>query len=213
MSQRDKRITWVSLSLCLAVVGSCSVLAPRPDPTRFYVLATLADLGVVHERGPRNDVTLGVGPVRFPAYLGRGQLATRVAPSRVEYSEQARWAESPETDFTRTLASNLAMLLQTDSVLVYPWFKMPPFDYVVGVDVIRFEATADGGAVLKVLWAVKDGETQAYLHVRESDIREEATSAGAEASVEALSRALGTLSRQVAREIEALGATAPNAGS
>ena len=205
MSCRDKRTGLITLGLYLCVMSGCSLLAPRPDPARFYVLATLTELGAADETGDaRNRFILGVGPVRFPSYLERSQLATRVAPSRIEYSENAWWAEPPENDFTRTVASNLAMLLQTDRVAVYPWFKIPPFDYIVSMDIVRFEATADGTAVLKVRWAVRDGKSDAYLRMRESNINEPFSAAGADASVEALSRAVGTLSRQIATEIEAL---------
>lgn len=204
-----KRAGWIILALSLCVATGCSLFAPRPDPTRFYVLASLAELDPSGAIPPSVEgVSLGVGPVRFPSYLRRSQVATRLSASRVEYSELAWWAEPPESDFTRVLSTNLGTLLGTERVAVYPWPKTLSLEYGVALQILRFEVTASRTAILKVRWAINGSEDNAALLVRESDISEPIASSKIEEGVESLSRALVELSREIAdaiRELEAKG--------
>jgi uncharacterized lipoprotein YmbA len=77
-------------------------------------------------------------------------------------------------------------------------------DYVVEIDVLRFERDTTGAAELLARWAVRDGRDGEVLEAKETRINEPAGSRTTEASVAALSRALARLSREIAASIRRL---------
>ena len=62
-----------------------------------------------------------MGPVDFPDYFRRLPVVTRVAPNRIELSDEKRWAEPLDKNFIRVLSENLATLLNTYRIEKYPW--------------------------------------------------------------------------------------------
>ena len=54
---------------------------------------------------------LGMGPVMLPDYLKRSELATRVEPDQVQFSDIDRWAEPLRNDFPRVLSEDLSTQL------------------------------------------------------------------------------------------------------
>jgi len=84
---------FVVLCLCMVAAG-CSVLAPQPDHSKFYILTPVADGSVgsalTAAASPNSQITLGIGPVSFPDYLRRLPLVTRVEPNRIEISDEKR---------------------------------------------------------------------------------------------------------------------------
>ena len=93
---------------------------------------------------PNARLTVGVGPVDFPDYLRRLAVVTRVTPNRIELSDEKRWAEPLDKNFTRVLSENLATLLNTQRIEKYPWPLTSKVDYQVEIDVQRFETLGDG---------------------------------------------------------------------
>lgn len=95
----------VSLLVAVAAGAGCSLLpGPKPDPTRFFVLAA--------ERGeaspPRGVVVLR--PVELAAYLRQPALVVRRGGSEVTFREAARWGEPLEQGLARVLGENLRRL-------------------------------------------------------------------------------------------------------
>jgi uncharacterized lipoprotein YmbA len=144
----------IALGACLMVAG-CSVLSAEPDRSRFYILSPVPESNSV-ATAPNSRLTLGVGPVEFPDYLRRLPVVTRVAPNRVELSDEKRWAEPLDKNFTRVLSENLATLLDTQRIEKYPWPLAAKVDYQIEVDVQRFEATSDGQSQLVAAWMIGD---------------------------------------------------------
>lgn len=187
----------LALIVMLAVAG-CS-LNPRPDPTRFYVLSSLADMGEGSEAGPSaGELRLGVGPISLPPYLSRSQLVTRVTPNRVTQSEFERWAEPLRDEVPRVLGDNLSLLLGAGRVLRHPWYASERVDLQVVVELIRFERDPAGTARLDARWSLYDAEGVKLAEGR-SRVEELAASPAPEDAVAAQSRALATLSREIAR--------------
>jgi len=190
------------LIACGVVLAACSPLAPRPDRTRFFVLAPISpDPGTVERLRP--DAVIGLGPMTFPSYLRRTALVTRVGPNRVTFSDDARWAEPVETSFQRVLALNLATLLGTDRIVGYPWVRPPAPDYAIAVDVSRFERTTDGGGELAARVTIHDRAGK-VLERRDVRLVEHAPGGGEEDTVAALSTALAGLSREIAGSTQRL---------
>jgi hypothetical protein len=188
------RVRGMALVVAATAVG-CSLLSPvPPDPSRFYVLTAIA--AAERADGDRaSTLSLGVGPVRFPGYLDRQQLVTRVAPNRIVMSPSDRWAEPLKDNFVRVLAENLTALAGTDHVVVYPWYRTAEPRYAVAVDVMRFEAGPDGDANLVARWVVTELPGGRAVHMRESVLSRPAVEDDAAA---ALSAVVADLSREIA---------------
>ena len=52
------------------------------------------------------------------------------------------------------LAKNIAVLLSTDRVIVYPWKRSAPIDYQVVVDVTRLDGVVGGDVSMRARWTV-----------------------------------------------------------
>jgi hypothetical protein len=185
----------ILLATALAFAG-CSLLAPRPDPSRFFVLTALA---TTDGGGSRLDgVSVGVGPVILPAYLQRPQMATRVGPNQVAYDEYARWAQPLESGMCRVLVQNLALLLDPAQVGPFPWLGPPIPRYTVEIEIRQFEESIAATVQLTARWTIRDGTTKALLVTRETNASEPCGGGDPAAAVAALSQTLATLSRDVA---------------
>src|SRR5271167_5197956 len=131
-----------------AIAAGCSVLSPQPDRSKFFILTPISDSAGITANpasmtNPNSQLTIGVGPVGFPDYLRRLAVVTRVAPNRIDLSDEKRWAEPLDKNFTRVLSENLATLLNTQRVEKYPWALTTRIDYQVEIDVQRFETNSE----------------------------------------------------------------------
>src|SRR5690606_33759292 len=63
------------------MLGACGTSAP----VRYYTLAPVA-AGVPQGATPAGSLTLIVGPIELPAYVGRPQLAVRTGEGQLEFS-------------------------------------------------------------------------------------------------------------------------------
>jgi uncharacterized lipoprotein YmbA len=188
---------------CVMAAG-CSVLSPQPDRSKFFILAPLSDgAGSAAKQtstSPDAQLTIGVGPIEFPDYLRRLAVVTRTAPNGIELSDERRWAEPLDKNFTRVLTENLAILLNTQQIEKYPWSLSTKVDYRIEIDVQRFETTSDGQSQLIARWIIHDGHDGKILYASE-------TTAGAPVGPEetgaslALSSDLATLSKEIASRV------------
>ncbi len=200
------RITAVPMLLAGGVLG-CTILDPRPDNTRFYVLSTALPEDAAQAARPL-DVALGLGPIQFPGYLDRGQYVVRLDANRLQPQDVDRWAEGLQRQFARLLAENLVALLGTQRIVAFPWFRSVALDASIELAVTHFEATKQGEAWLQARWTIRDPRDGRALGAGESDVREPiarsviaeipGVSPDVEAGVAALSRALGRLSEEIA---------------
>jgi len=147
------------------------------------------------------QISLGVGPVRLPAYLNRREIVTRVAENRFDVSENDRWAEPLDENFTHVLVQNLSVLLGSDRIITYPW----PLDkrprYRVEIAVFRFEVNSAGEAELTARWAIVDVTNKQEPRFKESRFTRMAKENSTDASVAALSETVADLSREIARNV------------
>jgi uncharacterized lipoprotein YmbA len=199
----------LSLAVCLGL-ASCAV----SDPTQYFTLAqapaptaertataSTAEGGV----GQTTNVSIGVGPVIIPAYLDRRQIVTRTGTDQVELSAFHRWAEPLEDGMARILAEEIAARVPTERVVTFPWRGVVAraIQYQVVVTVVRFDGQPGGDVTLDTRWRILDphGEEHAF---RRSTVIETVKGAGHEPIVAAMTRAVVSLSREIALEIRAL---------
>jgi uncharacterized lipoprotein YmbA len=97
---------WISFA-------SCAALAPRADPSSYYILGTLPEADFAADKnsaGSKDISSVGLGPIELPGYLDRQQIATRTSTNRLSYSENDRWAAPLSESFSRVLEQNISHL-------------------------------------------------------------------------------------------------------
>jgi uncharacterized protein len=206
MTLRNLKTKVIAFGAC-AIVAGCSVLSPQPDRSEFFILTPVSDSAGMAAKpasaSPDSQLTIGVGPVDFPDYLRRLPVVTRVAPNRIDLSDERRWAEPLDKNFVRVLSENLAALLYTQRIEKYPWSLRTKVDYQIEIDVQRFETTSDGQTQLIASWIIRDGQGSKILYASQTTAGAPAGPDGVSASA-ALSSDLATLSKEIASRVTEL---------
>jgi uncharacterized protein len=211
MTQRIA-LVWIGVIL-LAGCSVSSVLEPRKDPSQFYVLTPIdsSARGVPITYGAtegRRELEIGLGPVKFPAYLARPEIVTRSSPNKVDLSDINRWAEPIDKNFVTVLGQNLTMLLGAH-VTTFPWYRPANLDCQITVDITRFDTDSHGTAQIIGRWEIKDPNNGDVLNSGEINLSDPVQSGETPAAT--LSRALGDLSVQLAGPVRATKHAAPRA--
>ncbi len=185
------------LSLSLALGAIVAVGCGTSAPARFYTL----DAAARAEGGPVTRHSVLVGPVSVPAVVDRPQFVVQVAPNRVTVDEFNRWAAPLDDGIARAVAGNLIALLGTPDVAAAPLANFEP-TYRVTINVQRFESIQGEAVVIDAAWAVrKSGVTGA--RAGRTLARETVQDDSFEALAAAHSRALATVSGDIAAAIRA----------
>jgi uncharacterized lipoprotein YmbA len=206
MKKRMAGIAASALALCSLLVTGCSILAPQPDASRFFVLAPLPNTETQEsgsESLPLPNAILGIGPIRLPPYLDRNEIAVRVSPTQVTYSTTDRWAEPLAGNMKRVLLQNLSQLVGTNRIVIYPWSNALEVTYQIRIELLSFEATKSGEVQLAARYTILHGSERQPLVVREVNFSRPAA-ADTAAEVGALSATLGDLSRDIAATLRQL---------
>ncbi len=182
--------------LAVAVLAASCMVRPRPDPTRFYVLAASAP----DSAAAPGTLALGLGPITMPGYLQSPMLATRVDGTQIRYAEFDRWAEPLPTLFGRALGRDLSAVLGA-RIVPYPWSRTTPLDVVVRVDVSAFEVDGAGNAILEACWSIREPRTSSERRDQCASIAHPTAEHGVNAQVAALGRAVGALATRMATAI------------
>jgi uncharacterized lipoprotein YmbA len=154
--------------------------------------------------GTSPENTIGIGPVTLSKMLNRAQIVTRTAPNRVQYDEFHRWAGSLDDNILQVLTENLSSALAPRPVRAFPWGSYAPPVIRVAVRVHRFEGNLKDNALLDAYWTITDAEADKELLARRSVITEPVESADYDSLVAAQSRAIGTLSDEMAEALDSL---------
>lgn len=190
-----KRLSNLVLGAAFALVGSCGILQPRPDPTRLFVLATIEELDPARTPAARAERSLGLGPLTFPEYVLGRELVSRRAITGIESSRYERWAEPLDAAVARVLASDLSFLTGA-RVVPHPWFGSAAPDARVRIRFERFELEERRQAVLSATWSLEDG-SGAVLHERQSHLVRALDDPGGATAAGELSRALAELAEEI----------------
>ena len=195
-----------ALGLIGLSLASCGGFSPSPDPSRFFTLSPLPQVeqGSLKNSTKPEKMFLGIGPIKFPGYLDRHEIVVRSTQNRFDVSETDRWAEPLQENFSRVLSENLALLLNTDLIIIYPWSPTERPRYQVEIDVLRFETNRERNGQLLARWSVVAGADKKVAVVKESRIIRNAKEKSTDGSVAALSEAVGDLSREIAETVSAI---------
>ncbi len=172
---------------------------------RYYTLNPSPEMQRdISESVSGDTLAIGVGPVEFPKFLDRPQIVTRKSQHRVEVSEFHRWAGSFSEDFLRVLSRNISVLLPADRVAVYPWTDQFSPTYRIQLTVEQFDGRFGGDVLLNVTWSVWNQKDTNELVMKHTRIKEPVSAEDYESLVAAQSRAIATLSRDIAMAIKAV---------
>ena len=182
----------MTLAIAAALLSGC-----KSPPTSFYTLSPDASI----ERS--SDALTGavvVGPVTVPDLVDRPQIVTRVSDNEVALNEFARWGEPIRSGVATTIAADLARLLGSDHVSVSSQTVAGTESWRVRVDIVRFDSMPGDAVAIDALWTVHVAGRTALLTGR-STVREPVSGTGYDALVAAHSRALASVSRDIATAI------------
>ena len=188
--------------LCLVLISGCGVT----KPSKYYLLTAVEQNSAGTLAGPEN--VLGIGPLTFPAYLDRPQIALRSGGNQLEYAESHRWAEPLKAAFSHTLSENLSIMLPVERAVIYPWSRSTPLDYQVIINVTRFDADVSGTVILTADWEIIRSSDSKSMGQDKATYSEAAGSSDYPAIVAAQSRAVEQLSRNIATAINSAGLVA-----
>jgi uncharacterized protein len=188
----------IVLAFCAGLAACAS--APKEN---YYTLAAVAP-----ERPASGSPLSGAGVTVVTTGLvesvDRAQLVVRVSETRVQILEQQRWAEPLKSAIPRVVAANLARELGSARVTSQSYSPLGDTAYRVALDVQRFDSTGEEAA-LEIAWSIRRVQGNAVTSGRSSVI-ERADGGGYEALVAAHSRALGTVSHEIAQALAAFAA-------
>jgi uncharacterized lipoprotein YmbA len=189
---------WVLAAV--AVLGTAACIGGRASPaTQHYVLSPVIEVASGGTASPAGPLVVGVGPVTLPAYLDRPQMVIRAAPDLIEVREFEQWGEPLRDGVTRVVAVNLARLLPGSRVVAFPWRSTEAIGCQVILDIGQMDGPAGGSVALDARWRVLD-RSGSEVAARVSRLSEPA---GTGTTAAAMSRALGVLSHDIARELKA----------
>lgn len=196
--------TFLALGL---VIAGCSILAPVETHNRFFTLTAVQGTpmdsgGAPTARGP--VVVYGLGPVTLPAYLDRNEIAIRISPTKVRYGETDLWAEQLPTNVAAVLQQDLANLLGTARVVLFPWPRDADVTYQVEIGFNHFDTDTSGQAQLLARWAIKDARQNRYVMLRETALTGAVSPNDTPAAVAVMSTLLGELSGEIATALRQL---------
>jgi len=189
------------------ILGALTLLAVAclgcrsSPPTQHHVLSPVIATSSPGMSDTALLCVVGVGPVSLPAYLDRPQMVLRTAPDDIDVREFDQWGEPLRDGITRVVAVNVARLLPESLVVVFPWRSTEKIRYQIVVEVAQMDGPAGGNVTLDARWRVLDASGK-QIAARAVHLSEPA-GGGAATTASAMSRALGTLSRDIADWVRA----------
>ncbi|HET6513901.1 MAG TPA: PqiC family protein [Thermodesulfovibrionales bacterium] len=203
--------TMLSCRLSSSILGAFLIVltgCASSPPSRFYQLNPVNPQTVAKQDSPsQGNVIVAVGPIRIPDYLDRPQIVTRSGQNELKLSEFDRWAGSLENDIILALVDGISSQLPGDRFSVMRWSPLleskVPSSYRIEVQIIRFEGTPGGSVTLRALSGIF-GKDRGLLFHREFGISEQVSGSSYDDLIDAMSKALESLSRNIAEEMKAV---------
>ena len=201
------RYRFVLLATIFLTITSLIGCFGSPKET-YYTLSAGATLNGATSASDESSYSVAVGPITLPEVVDRPQFVLRAGPNEVSVVELHRWAGPLRSEIPRVIADNLAAELKVKRVAAYPQSAGDNADYRVLVDIQRFDSTMGESVTIDALWTVKR-VSDGVLRTGRSTARESSRGGSYETMVAAHSRALATISHEIAEAIRSSASTAP----
>ncbi len=187
------------------IIPALTACGSSPRET-YYTLSATAAMNGAAPASSEPPYSIAVGPITLPDVVDRPQLVLRVGPNEVTFVELHRWAGSLKNEIPRIIADNLAGNLNVRQVAAYPQSAGDNATYRVLVDIQRFDSTLGESVTIDSLWTIKR-QSDGASRTGRSTAKESSSGSSYEAVVAAHSRALATISRDIAEAIRAMSTT------
>ncbi len=178
--------------LAFAISGCLGAQKPPPD----YYMLNPGPPGKF--TGLEHGVAIGIGPFSVAPHLNRLQIVTRESDTRLEMSEAHQWAAPLKDTIWNSLAINLAKELNTNRIYEVPLRQKRTLAFRVGIDILRLEGQLGGDVELLARWIISSGDGKKELVSKISHFLESIRIDDYEAYVEAQSRPLTLLIKEIA---------------
>ena len=185
------------VGVMLLVIAGCA----QSPATRFYVLSSPPDMKEMKDKTGDNCPSIGIGPVVVPAHLMKQQIATTASDYEVVYAPFDQWAQPLPGNISHVLAESLSKLACTRAVYQFPWVGAHEPDYRVRVEIISMTANQDSKAFMEAWWTVSEGKDKKVILQKKTRYSESVEGQGYQALVQAYSRLLAALSRDIAKAV------------
>jgi len=184
-------------ALCVLLVLLVSACAGKTPPTRYYVLDPVSKSAAATPAQAQAGPVVGVMTVDLPEYLNQPGITTRGPANEVVRADFDQWAGPLADEVTRVVSENLSRMLPSDRVTAAAGSRSIPPDFVVEIEIARFELDQKGAVQLIARWTVLRDSDQSLLAMRTSRISRPVAQAGYNGTVNAMSGALADLCRQI----------------
>lgn len=141
--------------------------------------------------------------VSIPEYLDRPDIVERTSANEVKPDYSAQWGENLATTATRALAGNLEQMAPAYDISMLPSSRRGSFDYLVNLNLTRFESDDHGVSTLAGRWSISDGDG-VELAAGRVQRSENAGGPGHDAMAAAMSRNLAAVSGKIAQALRKL---------
>jgi uncharacterized lipoprotein YmbA len=188
------------LGLLAGLAAGC-LGGPTPEPQYFTLSSPAGASGAPLTARPQLGLVLG--PVDLPRYLDRSELVTRSGAHGLRVWNLQRWGGSLRTDVQRVVADDLARLLGTARIAVYPAEARFPVDYRVLLELLELGGAPGHPVALRARWTIAGGDGRAVA-VGATEVEQAPASASWEDYVAAHGAALAVLTRELAERIAGL---------
>ena len=187
---------YLKLTICtllLTLLAACGS-TPRSD---YYMLSADAQ-GRPGSSGP----AIGVGPVSIPDYLKAREMVLNRSEHKLMLADFDRWAEPLDAGVSRVVAINLAVLLETQDVQLFPWRRDAVPEYAVRIAVVQFAVHGQDARLISE-WTVSRPRTGEAVSQHITQLNAGARESDPESIAAAYSNLLLQLSEKIAAAIEA----------
>lgn len=201
MKARMHRRRALSAVLTTALLTGCVNLDPKPDPHRYYVIEGPNEPAAATLDNCPNVVL--VGPVRVAGYADQAAVVERRGSHEIVPLTLHRWAESPGQALPRALTSRLARELPGRCVAAIQRRTPTEGTTQIELEITRFELTDGNAAVAALRWRAFETGQAAADRSGTAVSRQpfEASGDRVAAGIDALSRALDDVVRQLAEVV------------
>jgi uncharacterized lipoprotein YmbA len=183
--------------IALALSGCLGQQKPPPDYYMLYPGPSTEFTGLEH------GMAIGIGPFYLAPHLNRLQIVTRESNTRLKMSEAHQWAAPLKDAIFNVISVRLAAELSTNRIYEVPSRQKRTLQYRVGIDILQLAGELGGEVKLISRWIITSGDGKRELISHISRIVEPTGTDDYEAYVEAQSRALNALSKEIAEAIKA----------
>ncbi|MEX2471308.1 MAG: PqiC family protein [Gemmatimonadota bacterium] len=203
------RTTRLLLLSALVTLGGCFSLARDPSPPRHYVLGGGGEAAASPAATARTSI--GLRPPRLAEYLMTPFIVVRRDIHQIGFSEFDRWGEGVVHGIGRTVARSMSVRAPSLRVETTPWPTTAQPEYVIEMDVLRFEGVApadslavEGEAHLLATWEITRRRDGSLLASGTTEVREPGWTVGDfHGLVALLDAALDRLGAELVLELEA----------